>query len=63
MISKEEANRLQKLTLSMTAVHSAAVYSISTNISLYRSAENIRSLNVFIFDVTDNQKLQTKTIF
>jgi hypothetical protein len=47
----------------MTAVYSAAVYSISTNISLYRSAENIRSLNVFIFDVTDNQKLQTKTIF
>ena len=62
MISKEEANRLQKLTLSMTAVHSAAIYSKSANIS-YRSAENIRSLNVFIFDVTDNQELQTKTIF
>ncbi|MDR6465125.1 hypothetical protein J2783_003642 [Chryseobacterium sediminis] len=63
MISKEEANRLQKLTLSMTAVRSDAAYRISNNISLYRSAENIRSLNVFIFDVTDNQKLQTKTTF
>jgi len=63
MISIEEENQLQKLTLSMIAVHSDAVYSISENISLYRSAENIRSLNVFIFDVTDNQEVQTKTIF
>ncbi|MBB6329432.1 hypothetical protein HNP24_000382 [Chryseobacterium sediminis] len=63
MISKEEANQLQKLTLSMTAVHSDAAYSIPDHISLYRSAENIRSLSVFIFDVTDNQEVQTKTIF
>lgn len=63
MISKEEENQLQKLTLSMIAVHSDAAYSISENISLYRSTENIRSLNVFIFDVTDNQEVQTKTIF
>ncbi|WP_223600349.1 hypothetical protein [Chryseobacterium sp. GVT01B] len=63
MISKEEANPLQKLTLSMTAVHSDAAYRISENISLYRSTENIRSLNVFIFDVTDNQEVLTKTVF
>ncbi|MDR3024699.1 hypothetical protein [Chryseobacterium sp.] len=63
MISKEEANQLQKLTLTMTAVHSDAAYRISDNISLYRSAENIRSLNVFILNVTDNQEVQTKTGF
>ncbi|MGV2449521.1 hypothetical protein [Chryseobacterium cucumeris] len=63
MISKEELNQLQKLTRSITAVHSDAAYSIPENISLYRSAENIRSLNIFIFNVTDNQKIQTKTIF
>lgn len=63
MISKEEINQLQKLTRSITAVHSHAAYSIPENISLYRSAENIRSLNILIFNVTDNQKIQTKTIF
>lgn len=63
MISKEEANQLQKFTHSITTVHSDAEYSISENISLYRSAENIRSLNVLIFDVTDNQEVHTKTIF
>ncbi|MFP8893841.1 hypothetical protein ACLI50_09845 [Chryseobacterium sp. EZn1] len=63
MISKEEINQLQKLTRSITAMHSDAAYGIPENISLYRSAENIRSLNILIFNVTDNQEIQTKTIF
>lgn len=63
MISKEEINQLQKLTRSITAMHSDAAYGIPENISLYRSAENIRSLNILIFNVTDNQEIQTKMIF
>lgn len=63
MISKEEINQLQKLIHAITAAYSDAAYRNPEHISLYRSTENTRSLNVLISDVTDNQEVRTKTIF
>ncbi|KYH08007.1 hypothetical protein A1704_04905 [Chryseobacterium cucumeris] len=48
MISKEEVTELQKLTPSITAVHSVAACIISGNISSHRTTENIPTLNASV---------------
>ncbi|MDR4890909.1 MULTISPECIES: hypothetical protein [unclassified Chryseobacterium] len=58
MISKEEANQLQKLTPSIPAVHSAAARVISEN----RSGENRPSLNIFMVSAADDEGVWIKTV-
>ncbi len=61
MISKEEVNQLQKLTPSITAVHSVAACIISGKISSLRTRENIPTLNVSIANAND-EGVWTKTV-
>lgn len=58
MISKEEANQLQKLTPSIPAVHSAAARVISEN----RSVQNRSSLNIFMVSAADDEGVWIKTV-
>ncbi|MDR4954876.1 hypothetical protein REB14_22055 [Chryseobacterium sp. ES2] len=62
MISKEEVNQLQKLTPSITAVHSVAACIISGKISSHRTTENSSTLNVSIGNDADNERVWTKTV-
>lgn len=58
MISKEEANQLQKLTPSIPAVHSVAARVISEN----RSVENRSSFNIFMISTADDERVWIKTV-
>lgn len=62
MISKEEVNQLQKLTPSITAVHSVTACIISGKISSYKARQNRSNVNVSVFGNTDDEGVWTKTM-